>query len=79
MPIPDIVFRDVDMPGKNGYYYVIEMKESTRLNKIPIVMYSTCYQEFVADVLYNIGANFYIKKTVGFQEIKVLFKKHSAL
>ena len=75
MPIPDIVFLDVNMPGKNGYDCVIEMKESKRLDKIPIVMYSTCYQEFVADVLYNMGANFYIKKPVEFQDIKNVIQK----
>lgn len=75
MPMPDIIFMDVNMPGKNGYDCVIEMKESKTLDKIPIVMYSTCYQEFVADVLYNMGANFYIKKPVGFSEIKNVIQK----
>lgn len=75
LPVPDIIFLDVNMPGKNGYDCVIEMKESKRLDKIPIVMYSTCYQEFVADVLFNMGANFYIKKPVGFSEIKNVIHK----
>ena len=75
MPIPGIVFLDVNMPDKNGYDCVIEMKQYTRLSKIPIVIYSTCFQEFVASVLYNMGTYFYIKKQVGFQEIKSIVQK----
>ena len=35
--VPEVIFLDVNMPDKNGYDCVIEMKQYTRLSKIPIV------------------------------------------
>ncbi len=72
---PHVIFLDINMIGKNGYDCLLEMKESKRLDKIPIVIYSTCYEEFVADVLYDMGANFYIKKPAEFTNVRKLIEK----
>ena len=72
---PHVIFLDVNMIGKNGYDCLLEMKDSRKLDKIPIVMYSTAYEEFVADVLYEMGANFYIKKPAAFSLIRNVIEK----
>ena len=73
--LPHVIFLDINMIGKNGYECLIEMKESNLLNKLLIVIYSTCYEEFVADVLYDKGAIFFIKKPPEFNNIRNVIEK----
>ena len=42
-------------------------------------MYSSTYQKDVADMLFELGANFYIKKPGQFKDIKNLLKERCAL
>jgi len=73
--LPDVIFLDISMPGKNGYDCLIEIKQVERLEKIPIIMYSTSYQKDVADILFEMGANYYIKKRGAFSEVKNVIEK----
>ena len=73
--LPDVIFLDINMPGKNGYDCLLEMKDSKRLENIPVIIYSTSYQKDVADVLCDLGANFYIKKPNDFTAVKDVLQK----
>lgn len=61
--LPDVVILDLNMPLKNGYECVIEIKKKEELKHLPIVIYSTSLQEEVADLLYQNGAHYYLQKT----------------
>src|SRR4051794_29242611 len=54
--LPDIVFLDLNMPRKNGFECLTEIKESERLKQLPIVIFSTSFEEGMADLLYRQGA-----------------------
>jgi len=39
--IPDLLFLDLEMPYKNGLECLIEIKADTRLEKIPVIVFSS--------------------------------------
>ena len=75
LQLPDVIFLDVNMPGKNGYDCLLEIRESPRLENIQVVMYSTSYHKDVADILFKVGANYYVKKPSYFKDIKKIIEK----
>lgn len=72
---PDILFLDLNMPLKNGYECVKEIRQSKRLQKIPIVIFSTSAKPAAVEVLYEQGINLYIKKPDDFQALIYMIKK----
>jgi CheY-like chemotaxis protein len=62
MPLPDILFLDLNMPRKNGHECLVEIKKDERLKGIPIIIYSTSLREEMADTLYASGAHYYLRK-----------------
>lgn len=76
--LPDIVFLDLNMPRKTGQECLLEIKQDSRLRVLPVVVYSTCVREDIADSLYRMGAHYYIQKTdiPGLQNIlRVLLRR----
>lgn len=67
--LPDVLFLDLNMPRKNGNECLLEIKLSKKIQHLPVVIYSTSLNEDVADLLYQNGAYYYIRKT-GFTELK---------
>lgn len=61
--LPDVLFLDLNMPRKNGSECLTEIKNNDKLKDLPVIIYSTSLQENVADVLYNKGAHYYVRKT----------------
>jgi CheY-like chemotaxis protein len=61
--LPDVLFLDNNMPRKNGFECLLEIKRNPLLKELPVVIYSTYLHEDVADVMYKNGAHFYIRKT----------------
>ncbi len=61
--LPDILFLDQNMPRKKGNECLLEIKMSPKLEILPVVMYSTYLDENTADIFYQAGAHFYIRKT----------------
>ncbi len=72
--LPNALFLDLNMPKMNGAECLTEIKKSESLKHIPVIIYSTSYHEDVADVLYNHGAHYYIRKT-DLTEIEKILKK----
>ena len=70
--LPDALFLDLNMPRKNGAECLREIKKNAKWAGLPVIIYSTSLHEEVADVLYNNGAHYYIKKTDLVEMQKVL-------
>lgn len=66
-PPPDVIFLDLNMPLKNGFECLKEIRASSKLNKIPIVIFSTSRDKDIIDKAYQYGANYYISKPPSFE------------
>jgi CheY-like chemotaxis protein len=61
--LPDVLFLDLNMPCKNGAECLVEIKNDPKLKDIPVIIYSTSVHDDVADILYQNGAHYYVRKT----------------
>jgi len=59
---PDILFLDINMPRKNGYECLLEIKGNKDLAGFPVIMYSTSLKDAMADMLFHAGAHHYLCK-----------------
>jgi CheY-like chemotaxis protein len=60
--LPDVLFLDLNMPRKNGAECLDEIKSDSSLQHLPVIIYSTSLHNDMADLLYDKGAHYYIKK-----------------
>jgi CheY-like chemotaxis protein len=77
--LPDVLFLDLNMPLKNGSECLEEIKSSNKLKILPVVIYSTSLHEDVADLLFQRGAHYYVRKTDQEELEKILFHVLSSL
>jgi CheY-like chemotaxis protein len=74
--LPDVLFLDLNMPRKNGFECLSEIKLNDDLKDLPVIMFSTSfprdvnYEEDMIKMLYKIGAHDYIRKPANFDELK---------
>ena len=76
---PDLIFIDLNMPLKNGFECLDEIKQNEKYHDIPVVIFSTSCQKEAIDQVYNRGANYYICKPDSFQKLKTLLNRVLAL
>lgn len=76
--LPDILFLDLNMPRKNGSECLKEIKANASLQHLPVIIYSTSLHDDVADLLYNNGAHYYIKKA-GIAELEIALQTIATL
>lgn len=60
--LPDIIFLDLNMPGKNGKECLKEIKTNHRLKDLPVIIYSTSANTKDINDARTSGANLYIRK-----------------
>lgn len=70
-----IVFLDINMPGKSGFEVLKEIRRDDTLKKMPVIMYSTSSDDTSIAVSKEIGATMYAVKPVSFSDLKNLIKK----
>lgn len=70
-----IVFLDINMPGKSGFEVLREIRRDDMLKKMPVIMYSTSSDDKSIAVSKEIGATMYAVKPVSFSDLKGLIKK----
>lgn len=67
---PDIILLDLNMPKKDGRETLTEIKADAKLRNIPVVVLTTSEDAFDINKCYELGANCYITKPVGFEAFK---------
>ncbi len=67
--LPDLLFLDLNMPRKNGYECLAEIKQDPKLKHIPVIIYSTALNLVDVDSLYKTGAHYYIQKPGDFNSL----------
>jgi len=65
---PDIVLLDINMPGKDGFATLREIRAEDALTDLPVVMLTTSTAE--SDILesYRLHANCYVSKPTSFED-----------
>ena len=69
---PDVLFLDLNMPRKSGFECLSEIKSIDIFKDLPIVIFSTSLNMEVADLLYQKGAHYYIRKPGDYDKLKKL-------
>lgn len=65
----DVLFLDMNMPCKDGFACLKELKDDSELNKLLVIILSTSSDAKVIDLLYRNGAHYYICKPPDFTEL----------
>ncbi|MBA3665355.1 MAG: response regulator [Bacteroidetes bacterium] len=68
--LPHVLVVDFNMPRKNGFECLQEIKSNRDLKNIPVIIYSTSYQIQIVNLLFQNGAHFFIQKTGDFFAFK---------
>jgi CheY-like chemotaxis protein len=68
--LPHVLFLDLNMPRKNGFECLTEIKRNDKLKALPAIMYSTSSEQDVLDRLYQNGAQHFIRKPFDFLQFK---------
>jgi CheY-like chemotaxis protein len=66
----DILFLDLNMPRKNGQECLLEIRQMPNLNALPVIIFSTSYEQDVVNLLYENGAQYFIRKPPEFNQFK---------
>lgn len=74
-PRPGLVLLDINMPLKNGFEVLMEMRADPQLSNLPVVMLTTSKQE--SDILraYENGACSFIAKPVNFDTMRSVARR----
>lgn len=74
--LPEIIFLDINMPGKNGFDCLEEIRSANGdLKKVKVIMFSTSNNPDNIELSYELGADFYAVKPSTFQGLKNLLQK----
>lgn len=73
--LPDVLFLDLNMPSKSGSECLSEIKNHENFSEIPVIIYSTSANPDVMEMLYNMGALYYIRKEGDFSNLKTIIGK----
>ena len=68
--LPHVIFLDLNMPRKNGFECLLEIKLSEKLKHLPVIIFSTSFEQEVVDLLYKNGAQYFIRKPSEFSQYK---------
>lgn len=73
--LPDALFLDLNMPRKNGFAALGEIKRNTKLQDLPVIIFSTANNEEMIKQVFRDAAHYYIRKPANFWELKKLIYK----
>ena len=73
-PYANLVFLDLNMPMKNGYEILKEIKQSDQTKDVPVIIFSTTSDVNAIQNTRMLGANYYIPKPSSFVSLKNAIK-----
>ena len=73
--LPYVLFLDLNMPRKNGFECLSEIKLIKKLNQLPIAILSTSFDQAVVNLLYTNGAQYYLSKPAEFSQLKKVIQQ----
>ncbi|MDH3445310.1 MAG: response regulator [Deltaproteobacteria bacterium] len=70
--VPDLILLDINMPRKNGFEVLKEIKEEPKFKYLPVIMFTTSEREEDIVRSYGAGACSFISKPVDFTDLEKL-------
>lgn len=68
--LPRLILLDLNMPGKNGFECLKEIRSSNPLKSIPVIIYSTSSSPIDRERSLQLGANRFLTKSSSFQAMR---------
>ncbi|HLP20713.1 MAG TPA: response regulator [Chitinophagales bacterium] len=75
--LPHVLFLDLNMPRKNGFECLAEIKSDADLKLLPVIVFSTSFDQERVKLLYDSGAKYFMRKPAAFSQLKAVI--HDAL
>lgn len=72
--VPAIIFVDLNMPVKNGYEVIRDIKSSIQLRDIPLVIFSTANSSVLVKKYWQLGASLYVVKPISISALRETIK-----
>jgi len=66
---PDLLFLDLDMPGKNGLECLIEIRKNDQYQFLPIVVFSSTTRPSNIETAYELGADLFFIKPANYNDL----------
>ena len=73
--LPDVLFLDLNMPRKNGFECLTEIRHNNTLKNLPVIIFSTSYEQEVVNQLFINGAKYFMRKPAEFTQLKKIIEK----
>lgn len=73
--LPNAIYLDLNMPRKNGFDCLTEIKQNQKLKQLPVIIFSTSFDNEVVNLLHERGAHYYIRKPAEFYNLKKVLHK----
>lgn len=74
-PLPHMIMLDLQMPKRNGFWALEQIREDPLLKHIPVTVMTTSEAETDIVKSYAIGANVYLVKPPSFEDMAALLAK----
>ncbi len=68
--LPDVLFLDLNMPRKNGFASLGEIKRNTSLQGLPVIIFTTSSEMKTVTEVFRDAAHYYICKPADFLHLK---------
>jgi CheY-like chemotaxis protein len=68
--LPDVLFLDLNMPRKDGFQCLLEIKQDEKFKHLPVIIFSTSFQPDAVNTLYENGAQYYVRKPSNFEHFR---------
>ena len=66
---PDLLFLDLDMPGKNGLECLVEIRQNPLYVVLPIVVFSSTTRPANIETAYEMGADLFFIKPANYNDL----------
>lgn len=73
-PLPAIILLDLKLPRRSGHEVLVWLKQQPELKRLPVVMLTSSRQTLDVKRAYDLGANSYLVKPVGFASLSEMMR-----
>jgi len=66
---PDMLFLDLDMPGKNGLECLVDIRKNPLYHRLPVIVFSSTTRPANIETAYEMGADLFFIKPANFNDL----------